>query len=240
MAATDALSQALSDWSGVLQAPQEGRQAPGAVLAGLASGNNATLGLPDDRPFIGTAFEGTSLAAAAVLAVLWARGYAPVPLDLRLGPADLAARLRLARPGMVLAGPRMGSLVAAALAAADLTDVRVVELGDEPDTWRELPTARDVRPWRAGPGQRSPRGPAGRPRGCCCRGRTCCLRVGGRRGAGPDGAGSRAECAVVGPCERARGRAAGDGPLPAGTWCNCGASAKPILAIGPASARDVG
>ena len=44
----------------------------------------------------------------------------------------------------------MGSLVAAALAAADLTDVRVVELGDDPDAWRELPTARDASP--AAPG----------------------------------------------------------------------------------------
>src|SRR3954468_23998483 len=118
MVVTDELSLALSTWSGIVDAPQEGRKVTGAVLADLAGTAVTPLGWSDARPFVGTAFEGTSLAAAAVLTVLWARGYAPVPLDLRLGPGELAVRLRLVRPRMVLAGPGTGALVAAALAAA--------------------------------------------------------------------------------------------------------------------------
>jgi acyl-CoA synthetase (AMP-forming)/AMP-acid ligase II len=146
VAATDPLTQALTGWSGALHAPQEARQLRGAVLAALA-GEPGGEPLPSvDRPFVCTAFEGTSLAAAAVLAVLWARGYAPVPLDLRLGPTELASRLALVEPRLVLVGRRVAPLVGAALSAARLASVRVVELDDEPSTWRRLPRARDAAP----------------------------------------------------------------------------------------------
>ena len=147
---TDALSEALLGWTGALCAPQEERQTTGATLAAVATRAEAGLPLPEQRPFVGTAFDGTSLAAAAALAVLWARGYAPVPLDLRLGPSDLAARLQLVRPGVVVVSPRMAPLIGAALAHARLPDVRVVELSDEPATWRALPPAREAGPTEPG------------------------------------------------------------------------------------------
>lgn len=150
VAATDALTQALTGWSGTLYAPQEDRQLRGAALAALASGRGGASLLPEERAFVCTAFEGTSLAAAAALAVLWARGYAPAPLDLRLGPSDLAARLRLVGPRLVLVGPRLTPLISSALAEARLAAVRVVELDDEPTAWRDLPPARAAAPGEPG------------------------------------------------------------------------------------------
>jgi acyl-CoA synthetase (AMP-forming)/AMP-acid ligase II len=143
VAATDALGRALTGWSGSLYAPQEERRLAGAVLAELASGTSASAAM-DDRRFVCTAFEGTSLAAAAALAVLWARGYAPAPLDLRLGPSKLAARLRLVRPRLILAGPQSAPLVSAAMAEAGLPEARVLVSSDEPTAWRGLPATCDA------------------------------------------------------------------------------------------------
>lgn len=139
----DALSQALATWSGVLAAPQEERRVTGAALAAVAGARGVGDRPPDERPFVATAFDGTSLAAAAALAVLWARGYAPAPLDVRLGPNELAARLRLVRPRLLLVGPRVDALVRPALAVARLPAVRVVEVDDDPMGWRELPPGRE-------------------------------------------------------------------------------------------------
>src|SRR5262249_52955651 len=67
------------------------------------------------------------------------------PLDLRLGTADLAARLRLVRPRVVLVGPQQRGAVAEALAAAALPEVSLVELADDPAVWRDLPPPRAAR-----------------------------------------------------------------------------------------------
>jgi long-chain acyl-CoA synthetase len=144
LATLDGLAQALADWRGEMRAPQEERQVSGAALAQIAARGRAESMPVPERPFVCTAFEGTSLAAAAALGVLWARGYAPAPLDLRLGVGDLAARLRLVRPSLVLVGSQSASLVAAALAQAELHDAHLVEFGDEPTSWRELPPTREA------------------------------------------------------------------------------------------------
>ncbi|HLH24532.1 MAG TPA: AMP-binding protein [Chloroflexota bacterium] len=144
MGASDALTEALTRWTGALHAPQERRRLAGAALATLARAAGDGPTLAPDRPLVCTAFDGTSVAAAVALMVLWARGYAPAPLDLRLGPSELAVRLRLVRPRVVLVGSQSESLVAAALAEARLADVRMVELGDEPTAWRGLPPAREA------------------------------------------------------------------------------------------------
>jgi acyl-CoA synthetase (AMP-forming)/AMP-acid ligase II len=145
VAATDALAEALAGWSGTLYAPQEDRALDAGALGRLNPLSRLSLTVPGDRPFVCTAFEGTNLAAAGALLALWTRGYAPAPLDLRLGTADLAARLRLVRPGVVLVGPQQRAVVAAALAAAGLTEAALVEVGDAPAAWRDLPPARPAR-----------------------------------------------------------------------------------------------
>jgi acyl-CoA synthetase (AMP-forming)/AMP-acid ligase II len=144
--ATDGLAQALALWQGSLRAPQEDRELTGAALARLASAPPAEPSPPAERPFVCTAFEGTSLAAAAALVVLWARGFAPVPLDLRLGASELAARLQLVRPRFVWVGAQIAPLVADALAQARLPDLRVVEMSDDPTHWRVFPSAREAAP----------------------------------------------------------------------------------------------
>jgi acyl-CoA synthetase (AMP-forming)/AMP-acid ligase II len=131
----DRLEAGLSRWTGELVAPQEGRRASWTELDRVRRSWQGGADEALTRPYVATAFDVTSAAAAASLLLLWASGYAPVPLDLRLDAAGIAARLRLVRPRWLLADRRRTELVGAAVRLAGLREDAVAWVGDDPSGW---------------------------------------------------------------------------------------------------------
>jgi acyl-CoA synthetase (AMP-forming)/AMP-acid ligase II len=131
----DRLGVLLADWRGAVASPQEAGSVSGEQVAGMVGRWRAAPAWADERPYVATAFTGTGLNAAVALVALWSAGYAPAPLDTRLDAAGLAARLRLARPGRVLAEPRHAAAAAAAMRVAGLPEDALRVVAERPAAW---------------------------------------------------------------------------------------------------------
>lgn len=122
----DRLAELLRAWRGSVVAPQENRGFAWPDLRGLP----AVAASPDSFSYVATALDGVGAGAAATLLLLWSRGYAPAPLDVRLDATTLAIHLGLVRPSLILCEARHRRRVADAVRLAGLAQVEIRQVED--------------------------------------------------------------------------------------------------------------
>jgi acyl-CoA synthetase (AMP-forming)/AMP-acid ligase II len=139
-AVADRLASAIAGWTGALVSPQAGSSfRPSSGAGGLAHLDGVVTARP-----VCFALPGTWMTAAAALLALWRAGHAPAPLDLRLGARDIADRIRLVRPELVLTIAEHEATIAEALRLAGCPDVAIVSVDPDPHAWQPVLAPRSV------------------------------------------------------------------------------------------------